>query len=190
MITEIKFTPEEIKAIYAERRSLDEPLGVLGKVLAIIKKPNGDEIHIEGINIIGDEGDKYYAQCAAGETPTIDFKGTNAGLLLGTGTGTPTKSDTSVTTVISGSGKTRKSGYPKTNDTGDADNTGDGVDIETWTYEYATGEANNGAIAEGAIVNNTTTPTAALTHFKFSAAFPKTSADTLKVIINHQFNGI
>lgn len=189
MITDIKFTPEQLAAIKAEQGILEYE-SMRGKILAILTRPNGDQLRVEGINIITNDGDTYYAQLAAAETPTNDFKGANAGLLLGTGTTTPAKTDTSVTTVISGSAKTRKTGYPKTNDTGDSDNTGDGTDILTWTYEYATGDANNGAIAEGAIVDNTTTPTKALTHFKFAAAFAKTSADTLKVIINHQFNGI
>lgn len=190
MITEIKFTPEQIKAIIAQRE-LDGPVGIKGRVLAIVKNViTGDEVHIEGINIVTDKGDIYYAQSANGETPTLNFKGANAGLRLGTGTGTPTKVDNDVTTFITGSGKALKSTYPKTNDTGDADNTGDGTDILTWTYEYATGEANDAAIAEGAIVDDKASPTGALTHFKFPAPFAKTSADTLKVIVNHQFNGI
>lgn len=190
MITEIKFTEEGLSELLASRRNLDELEGVKGKVLAILKKANGDILKVHGVNIVTNDGDTYYAQLAAAESPTNDFKGANAGLLLGTGTNTPAKTDTSVQTVVSGSGKTRKSTYPKTNDTGDSDNTGDGVDILTWTYEYLTSEANANNIAEGAIVNNTTTPTSALTHFKFAAAFNKTSADTLKVIVNHQFNGV
>lgn len=190
MITETRFTPEQINEIIASRGP-DDKLGIIGRGWAVLRNiETGDIRRIEVVNIITNDGDTYYAQLAAAETPTNDFKGANAGLILGTGTNTPAKADTSVQTVIGSTGKTRKSTYPKTNDTGDSDNTGDGPDKLTWTYEYLTSEANNGAIAEGAIVNNTTTPTSALTHFKFAAPFAKTSADTLKVIINHEFNGI
>jgi hypothetical protein len=189
MKTTIKFTPEQIAEILAIR-GLDEKLGMRGKILAVLTHANGDILEVEGINLITDDGDTYYAQLAAAETPTYDFKGANAGLLLGTGTNAPAKGNTSVQTVVSGSGKTRKSTYPKTNDTGDSDNTGDGTDILTWTYEYLVSEANASSISEGAIVNNTTTPTHCLTRFLFAAPFTKTSSDTLKVIVNHQFNGI
>jgi hypothetical protein len=188
---EIRFTQERIDEILSLRKGLDEPISIKGRGWAILTNIlTGEITRIEALNIVTNDGDQYYAQLISAESPSDDFKGANAGLRLGTGTGAPTKADIDVATFVSGSGKARKSGYPKTNDTGDADNTGDGVDIVTWTYEYATGEANNGAIAEGAIVDNITTPTAALTHFLFAAAFPKTSADTLKVIINHQLNGI
>jgi hypothetical protein len=45
-------------------------------------------------------------------------------------------------------------------------------------------------IIEGAIVDDRTTPTAALTHFLFAASFNKTSSDTLKVFVNHTMNGV
>lgn len=189
MIREIRFTKEQVKELL-ESRGLNEVEGVKGRGWAVLRHKSGDITKIELLNLVTDAGDTYYAQLAAAESPTNDFKGANAGLLLGTGTNTPAKGNTSVQTVVSGSGKTRKSTYPKTNDTGDSDNTGDGLDILTWTYEYLTSEANANSIAEAAIVNNTTTPTAALTRFLFAAPFNKTSNDTLKVIVNHQFNGI
>lgn len=160
---------------------------MVGRGFAVLTKANGDIEQIELVNIVTNEGDKYYAQMAMGETPDTDF--TAGGLRLGTGTTAPAKTDSDVTTFISGSGKAVKSGYPKTADD-DADNTGDGVDIATWTFEYLTSEANAVDIAEGAIVNNITTPTAALSHFLFATPFTKTSSDTLKVIVNHQFNGV
>jgi len=121
-------------------------------------------IYIPGKNIITDAGDQYYAEGAVG-SPSW----TVAGMRLGTGTTAPTKADTDVTTFLTGSGKAIDTGYPTTNDS-DTDNTG--------------------GIAEGAIVDNLTTPTKALTHFLFSAPFDKTSNDTLKVIVNHTFNGV
>lgn len=141
-------------------------------------------IYIPGKNIITDAGDQYYAEGAVG-SPSW----TVAGMRLGTGTTAPTKADTDVTTFLTGSEKAIDTGYPTTNDT-DADNTGAGVDVVTWRVSYGTAEANGTGIAEGAIVDNLTTPTKALTHFLFSAAFDKTSNDTLKVIVNHTFNGV
>jgi len=48
---------------------------------------------------------------------------------------------------------------------------------------------NIASIDECAIVDNRTTPTAALCHAEFSPSFTKTSADTLKIFVNHTFNG-
>lgn len=160
---------------------------VTGRGFAVLTKANGDIERTELVNIVTNAGDLYYAQMAMGETPDVDF--TAGGLRLGTGTTAVGKTDTDVTTFVTGSGKAVKNTYPMTDDQ-DADNTGAGADIATWTFEYLTSEANSEDIAEGAIVNNTTTPTAALSHFLFAAPFTKTSSDTLKVIVNHQFNGV
>jgi hypothetical protein len=162
---------------------------VRGRILAIRRNIyTGELLKIHGINIVTDAGDKFYAQKAMGETPTIAFN-TLGGLRLGTNATTPTKAHTDVGTFLAGSGHTIKATYPKTADA-DTDNTGAGVDIASWTYEYLTTEGNGADIAEGAVVNSITSPTAALTHFLFAALFTKTAADTLKVIVNHQFNGV
>ena len=79
--------------------------------------------------------------------------------------------------------------YPQTDDQ-DGDNTGAGVDIVTWRYSYTTAQGNVVDIIEGAIVDNDTTPTAALCHFLFAGIFTKTSSDTLKVFVNHTFTGV
>jgi hypothetical protein len=156
-------------------------------VIALLQTPRTPGgIIIPGRNIVTNDGDLYYAQLSAGEAATNDF--TAGGLRLGTSNTAPTKTDTDVTTYSS-SEKAVASGYPKTNDS-DADNTGAGTDIVTWTFNYATSEANIVGIEEGAIVDNTTTPTVALTHFLFAATFTKTSSNTLKVIVNHTFTGV
>jgi hypothetical protein len=162
---------------------------VAGRGMGILKRGNGDVELIELVNIVTDQGDRYYAEMAMGQTPTVNFKAAGSGLRLGTGTGTPHKDHTDVTTFLAGSAHAIKSGYPKTNDN-DGDNTGAGVDIASWIYEYLTSEGNGADIAEGAIADDRTTPTALVSHFLFAAPFTKTSADTLKVIINHQFNGV
>lgn len=139
---------------------------------------------VPGCNVVTNGGDQYYAEAAAG-TPSWSV----AGMRLGTDNTTPTKSDTDVTTFLSGSGKAIDSGYPKTDDD-DSDNTGAGVDIVTWRVSYGTGEANGTGIAELAIVDNLSTPTKALAHALFAASFDKTSSDTLKIFLNHEMAGV
>lgn len=141
---------------------------------------------VPGKNIVTNEGDKYYAQKAAGESPTIAF--TSGGLRMGTGVAAPAKTDTDVTTFAAGTGKAVSTGYPKTNDA-DADNTGTAVDSVSWKFEYTTAQANVANISEGAIVDSTSAPTKALSHFLFAAAFSKTASNTLKVFVNHNFLG-
>ena len=153
-------------------------------IVAVLTKSDGTEEYIPGANIVTDNGDQYYAEGAVG-TPSWAV----AGLRLGTAITAPTKTDTDVTTVNVAGNKATDATYPKTND-GDTDNTGAGIDIATWTVSYTTAEANITGIAEGAFVDNITTPTKALCHFLFAAAFDKTASDTLKVIVNHQFNGV
>lgn len=161
---------------------------IFGKVLAVKRHAYLDlELVVPGINIVTNDGDAYYAQVAAGETPGDDF--TAGGLRLGDDNTAPTKSDTDVTNFLAGTGHAEDATYPQTND-GDADNTGAGVDIVTWRFSYTTAQGNAAGIIEGAIVDNITTPTAALTHFLFAGAFTKTSSDTLKVFCNHEFSGI
>jgi hypothetical protein len=165
-------------------------VAVVGAVLAVLREPRlGLELRVPGLNIVTNDGDTYYAQSAAGEAVDDDFDGANSGLRLGSDNTSPTKSDTDVTTFLSGSAHALDGGYEKTNDD-DSDNTGAGVDVVTWRYSYTTGEGNVSNIIEGAVVDDRTTPTAALTHFLFAASFNKTSSDTLKVFVNHTMNGV
>ena len=135
-------------------------------------------------NIVTNDGDIYYATGAVG-APSWAV----AGMRLGTGVTTPVKTATDLTTFLAGSGKAVDSTYPKVVDD-DTDNTGDGVDVVSWRVNYATGEGNGTDIAELALVDNITTPTKALCHALFAAAFTKTSSDTLKVFVNHTMNGV
>jgi hypothetical protein len=158
-------------------------------VLAVLTNvEHGGSLVIPGKNIVSNQGDKYYAQRAAGETATILFHSIG-GLRMGSANTAPVKTATDVTTFLAGSGHTVAAGYPKTNDT-DADNTGALVDAVTWFYSYTTAEGNVSGIQEGAIVDNITTPTQCVSHFLFAASFSKTSANTLKVFVNHTFNGV
>lgn len=172
-----------------QRQAPQSALSITGKVIAVLQNERlGAELIVPGINIVTNAGDLYYAQSALGETPAVDFAGGSAGLRLGDDNTTPTKADTDVTSFLAGTGKALTATYPKTDDD-DTDNTGADVDIATWLYSYTTAQGNSTGIIEGAIVNDITTPTAALTHFLFAALFDKTSSDTLKVFANHEFLG-
>lgn len=164
-------------------------------VLAIVRRPDGKYAHL-ACNLVTNDGDLYYAQKAMDESPTDEFDDSasplTSGLRLGSGGLSPAaaKGDTDLNTFIASTGKavTKSTVYPKTNDA-DGDNTGAGTDIATWLYEYTKGDFNSAIIDEGAIVDDLTTPTAALTHFEFASVFEKTANDTLKVFVNHTFNG-
>ena len=162
-------------------------IGLTGKIIAVLTNVRTGEqrIHIAK-NIVTNEGDKYYAQMAADETPDTDFS--TGGIRLGTGFTSADKDDTDVDTEDSDGRLDIDAGYPKTDDD-DSDNSGSGADIVTWRFSYATGEGNIADIDELAIVDNKTTPTAALCHAQIDPAFTKTSSDTLKVFVNHTFNG-
>jgi hypothetical protein len=172
-----------------QRRHRDQ-VAVTGTVLAVLREPRlGLELCVPGLNIVTNDGDTYYAQSAAGESVDDDFDGASSGLRLGDDNTSPTKTDTDVTSFLATSGHALDGGYEKTDDD-DSDNTGAGVDVVTWRYSYLTSEGNVADIIEGAVVDDRTTPTAALTHFLFAATFSKTSSDTLKVFVNHTMNGV
>lgn len=172
------------------RRNRKDELLISGQVLAILRDMNLErEILIPGLNIVTNDGDLYYAQSACAETPTDDFDGASSGLRMGSSATAPTKTDTDVTTFLAGTGHGLDATYERTADP-DSDNTGAGADIVTWRYSYTTAQGNASGIQEGAIVDDITTPTAALTHFLFAASFNKTSSDTLKVFVNHEMLGV
>jgi hypothetical protein len=184
-VTEIFMSPKQLADIEAR-----EDVRIIGRCLAILtNRHNGDKKIIHGVNIVTNDGDTYYAQKACGETPDDNFEDALAGLRLGDDNTAPTKSDTDVTAFLSGSDHVCDATYPQTDDQ-DGDNSGADVDIVTWRYSYTTAQGNVVAIIEGAIVDNDTTPTAALCHFLFAGVFTKTSSDTLKVFVNHTFTGV
>lgn len=166
-----------------DRRKLE----LYGRVLAVVTDLGGKVVKvIPGTNLVTNDGDLYYAQRAVEDTPTDDF--TAGGLRLGTGTTTPAKADTDVTTFVASSGRGEYTGYPKVNDT-HANNSGGGTDIVTWMYQYTAGYFTGTGIIEGAIVDNVATPTAALCHFLFAASFNIVATEALSVFINHEFLG-
>ena len=131
-------------------------------------------------------------------------------MVLGTATTTPDEGDTygvsgsSGTTFQSGAydashgsvntTKTLTDLYPRFNDN-DADNTGGATDQVTWAYSWTKGDFTTVAdLTGGVIVDRATSATAAnaaklLCHFNFASPFEKTANDTLKVFVNHTFEG-
>lgn len=146
-----------------------------------------------GSNIVTDNGDIYYAQQGAGTAPTNDFAATGRFTLRGAAD-TPAKTDTYdlMSTPITASNQVIDATYPKTNDTGDADNTGDGVKVVSYRVSYTTTSFADAAIQGGCIHiggASPTTGTALLTHFSITS-FAKTTSDTLKLFVNHSFAGV
>lgn len=153
-------------------------------VLAVLGRPDG-KLLIPAANIVTDAGDTFYAQSAAGETPTNAFDVHELG-----SAGTPAKdADRSDFTPIGSTQKANSSGYPKTDDD-DTDNTGAGADIVTHLAEYAKGDFNHSAITHGWItVTSPGASAALLSGYAFGSSFEKTSDDTLKLFVNHTMNG-
>lgn len=149
---------------------------------------------LHGHNLITDDGDLYYAQQAAGESPTNDFSSANGRQELGNGTqGTPNKTNTYSALIgpVTASRKIIDATYPKTND-GDSDNTGSGVDIVTWLTSWTKADFNSVGLSGGVVHNAAGSPAGGsvlLTYWTITA-FDKTADDTLKVFINHEFRGV
>lgn len=176
--------------VVAQLMSRQQPqqLAISGQVVAVLRDPRLErELIVPGLNIVSNAGDLYYAQLGAGEAVTNDFAA--GGLRLGDSNTAPAKTNTDVTNFLAGTGHAVDATYPQTDD-GDGDNSGAGTDVVSYRYSYTTAQGNANGIIEGAIVDSIVTPTAALTHFLFGAAFNKTSSDTLKVFVNHTMNGV
>lgn len=92
--------------------------------------------------------------------------------------------------------KVLRSYYPRFDDN-DADNTGGATDQVTWSYNWATADfdtSGNPNITGGVIVDRAGNATPAsgaklLCHFNFPSSFEKTANDTLKIFVNHTFEG-
>lgn len=159
-----------------------------GNVVVVLKGPDGTVKKMWTYNLVTNEGDKYYAQKGAGETPTNNFNT----MYLGNGT-QPTWTKTSnfgtLAGYITGSAKTVSTGYPKTNDT-DADNGGGGVDVVTWKFAWAKADFSATGINQAVIsIPSATTSSPILTGFNMTP-FDKTSNDTLTIFVNHTYEGV
>ena len=168
---------------------------------------DGNKSWLYGQNQVTNDGDIYYAT-RAGVNPTSqvlpdpNFFDAACVLQNPSSANTIAKTDTygSVTNPIVSSGAVRglTSGYPKTADA-DSDNTGASADAISYRFDWATNQINTASgnpITGGAIYDvGQTSPvsgTKILTHWNFTspATFHKTSTDTLKLFVNHTFNGV
>ncbi len=167
-----------------------DQVNITGRVLAIITPQDHDlaPLIVPGVNLVGLAGNQWWAEVAAGQTPTIDFKAAAAGSQLGSSNTAPTNTDTQCTTPLAGSTLAIDAGYPKTNDA-NPPNTSAGVRVLSWSFSYPTGNTFTGVI-EGAIINNRTTPTACETHYLFSSTFNVTTTDTLRVFVDQSPTGV
>lgn len=157
--------------------------------VVVVLKRDGETVFRQVIeNIVTNAGDRYYAQRAAGETPTDNFDR----MVLGNGT-PPTYTKTStygtLTGAITASTKVVSTGYPRTNDT-DPDNGQGGVNVVTWKFAWSkTDFAANGINQAVITIPNPTSTSPILTGFTMTA-FDKTNNDTLTIFVNHQFQGV
>ncbi len=188
-----------------EKRIADVMRAMGYNVLAVLERSGrfpllipGRKVIVHGRNIVGNEGDKYYAQKSCGESPTNAFTtlelGKNDVTSNGWAATHPNKtSDRShMNSKIASTQKAVTSGYPKTADA-DADNTGAGEDVISWAFSYTKTDFNATGIVAGLItVASPGASAALLTGFYFGAptAFDKTADDTLKIFVNHAPNGV
>jgi hypothetical protein len=168
-------------------QKLKELLGIEADAFVVLHNHKTGRIRvIPGRNIVTDEGDKWYAQSACGETPTQTF----TSLYLATsGPSTPAKTDDyDQFGGITGE-KAKTAGYPKTND-GDSDNTGAGVDIVSWKFEYSTSDGPFSTITHSFIsVASASAGAAILNSYKWAASWDKDGSTSAKVFANHEMLG-
>jgi hypothetical protein len=157
-------------------------------VLVVLHRDKSIIDAILGHNIVTNEGDKFYAQSACGETPTYAF---DRMYLATAGPDTPAKDDDrSDFTDVAGSEKAKTAGYPKTNDD-DSDNTGAGVDIISWLFSYTTGDGNWSSITHAYItIESPGVSEVLLASLKFASSWNKDSNTSAKVFVNHTQNGV
>ena len=145
-------------------------------------------------NLVTNDGEIFYAKQGAGETPATNENFASGRFEMGTTAYTEAEGDTynefdvSGTSAISGSNQVFTAGYPKTNDTGDSDNTGDATDAVSYAVNYSAASWNDTDVEQGCILDNSSpvSATKLLSVFSFTS-FAKTSSDTLKVFVNHAF---
>lgn len=170
-----------------EMRAINEALGIESDVFVVLTNHQTGEIRVvHGKNIVTDEGDKFYAQSACGETPTNAF--TTLYLATG-GPATPAKDDNYGTFTGVQSGKAKSAGYPKTNDD-DGDNTGKGVDVVSWGFAFTTGDGPYTDITHCFIsITGASGTDPILNSYKWAASWSKDGDTSAKVFVNHTMNG-
>src|SRR5688572_2560282 len=175
---------------------MDETQQIKGRIVVVLEnQQTGEKRTYVSKNIVTNAGDLYYAQRAVDALPT-DFTNGSAvfdGImeLYNGASSAPAKGNnrSNMTGLVTGSAKAMDSTYPKVNDS-DPDNTGAGTDKVTYRVSYATSEANATGIADVVITNPSPGASEPLLLQAEFTPFDKTSADTLKVFVNHEMNGV
>ena len=190
--------------IHGNGKELPTEIDPKNNICLVVSHIDGSKDWWYGANLVTNDGDIYYAKKAAGETPASneDFGASACVLQNPSSANTIAKTDAyvQVTNPIVTSGAVRglTATYPLTNDQ-DSDNTGASADAISYRFDWATNQIDTSAgnpITGGAIYDvGQTSPVAAtkiLTHWNFTspATFHKTSTDTLKLFVNHTFNGV
>lgn len=189
-------------------KSIQDKVRLRGSVVVVLtNKFTGKKRTYKSKNIVTDAGDLYYAERGAllttgtpiGPVPS-NFTDTNGvpDMIMelyddstpNTAPGKANDRSDLNGVLATGSDQAIDGTYPQVND-GDGDNSGAGVDIITYRVSYATGDANLADITDVILTNPSPGASEPLImHAEFTAAFTKTSDDTLKVFVNHQMNGV
>ena len=190
--------------IHGNGKQLPKEIDPKNNICLVVSHLDGSKDWWYGSNLVTNDGDIYYAKKSASETPASNENfGASACVLQNPASAnTIAKTDAygQVTNPIVTSGAVRPltAGYPKTADA-DSDNTGASADAISYRFDWATNQIDTSAgnpITGGAIYDvGQTSPVSAtkiLTHWNFTspATFHKTSTDTLKLFVNHTFNGV
>ena len=190
--------------IHGNGKQLPKEIDPKNNICLVVSHLDGSKDWWYGSNLVTNDGDIYYAKKSASETPTVneDFGASACVLQNPASADTIVKTDAygQVSSPITTSGAVRPltATYPKTADS-DSDNTGASADAISYRFDWATNQIDTSAgnpITGGAIYDvGQTSPVSAtkiLTHWNFTspATFHKTSTDTLKLFVNHTFNGV
>ena len=190
--------------IHGNGKQLPKEIDPKNNICLVVSHLDGSKDWWYGSNLVTNDGDIYYAKKSASETPASNenFDASACVLQNPASADTIVKTDAygQVSSPITTSGAVRPltAGYPKTADA-DSDNTGASADAISYRFDWATNQIDTSAgnpITGGAIYDvGQTSPVSAtkiLTHWNFTspATFHKTSTDTLKLFVNHTFNGV
>ncbi len=159
-------------------------------LLVLENHKTGEVRHIWGRNIVTTAGNVWYAQKACGESPTNTFANMYLATACGEVGGTPVVgSDYGDFTVVAGSSKAKTATYPKTADA-DGDNTGAGVTVVSWLFEYTTGDGPFTDITHSFIAKSGASGTdPILNGYKWATAWSKDASTSAKVFANHTLLG-
>lgn len=175
----------------------DNVMPIHDNIFGVLGTPEG-KLFISTHNLVTTRGDLYYAQKAAGETPTNTFTTLYLSSLPCNTTISKANTSDDLPDIRVATGSTSKNvsaSYPRTSDP-DSDNTGSGANVISWLFSYTTGDFDDPSVEGAAIAEygvnswgaNASTHSL-LTLFNF-VAFQKANNATLKVFVNHHMLGV